>query len=87
MENQGKGIESYTTNSSMVSQDSVFPPASGLASWPPQCPETPHFSSFLAPEYASQPKVRYCKALSLDKVVALVGLYWESFFACGGCRV
>ncbi|CAG7896454.1 unnamed protein product [Brassica rapa] len=36
--------------------DSVFPPpTSGLASWPPPCPETPHFSSFLAPEYASQP--------------------------------
>nr|VDD02691.1 unnamed protein product [Brassica rapa] len=40
----------------VLSQDSVFPPpTSGLASWPPPCPETPHFSSFLAPEYASQP--------------------------------
>ncbi|CAF1712703.1 hypothetical protein HID58_057585 [Brassica napus] len=67
MENQGKGIESYTTTSSMVSQDSVFPPASGLASWPPQCPETPHFSSFLAPEYASQPK-----ALSRLEMMGLV---------------
>ncbi|XP_013730963.2 nuclear transcription factor Y subunit A-5-like isoform X2 [Brassica napus] len=25
------------------------------ASWPPPCPETPHFNGFLAPEYASQP--------------------------------
>ncbi|CAF2212447.1 hypothetical protein YC2023_093483 [Brassica napus] len=36
--------------------DSVFPlPTSDLASWPPPCPETPHFNGFLAPEYASQP--------------------------------
>ncbi|KAF8089051.1 hypothetical protein N665_0519s0008 [Sinapis alba] len=56
IKNQGNAIESYTTTSSMVSQDSVFPPpASGLASWPLQCPETPHFNGFLAPEYASQP--------------------------------
>lgn len=53
----------------MVSRDSVFPPpASGLASWPPQCPdETPHFNGFLAPEYASQPTVKYCKALSFPQ--------------------
>ncbi|KAL0715207.1 hypothetical protein Bca4012_064529 [Brassica carinata] len=39
----------------MVSQDSVFPPASGLASWPLQCPETQYCNGFLASEYASQP--------------------------------
>ncbi|CAH2033519.1 unnamed protein product [Thlaspi arvense] len=61
IENQGKAIESYTKSSitsSMVSQDSVFrPPTSGLTSWSLQCPETSHFSGFLAPEYASQPAV------------------------------
>ncbi|KAJ4896782.1 Nuclear transcription factor Y subunit A-5 [Raphanus sativus] len=56
----GKAIASYckstTTSSSMVSQDSVFPPpASG---WSLQCPETSHLNGFLAPEYyASQPTV------------------------------
>ncbi|KAJ0249908.1 hypothetical protein HA466_0141480 [Hirschfeldia incana] len=56
IKNQGNALESYTTTSLMVSQDSVFPPpASGLVSWPPQCPETPHLNGFLPAEYASQP--------------------------------
>ncbi|KAF8083827.1 hypothetical protein N665_0750s0015 [Sinapis alba] len=44
----GKAIASYTkstTTSSMLSQDSVFPPP------------LPYFNGFLAPEYASQPTV------------------------------
>ncbi|KAJ0250505.1 Nuclear transcription factor Y subunit A-5 [Hirschfeldia incana] len=41
---QGNAIASYTTTSSMVSQDSVFPPPT-------------YFNGFLAPEYASQPTV------------------------------
>ncbi|KAL1218927.1 Nuclear transcription factor Y subunit A-5 [Cardamine amara subsp. amara] len=61
IENPGKPIESYTksaTTSSMVSQESVFPPLTcGQTSWPLQRTETLHFNGFLAPEYASTPTV------------------------------
>ena len=82
-----KPVNCFVGSILVLSQDSVFPlPTSDLASWPPPCPETPHFNGFLAPEYASQPTVIHCKALSLDKVVALVGFILEKFFACRRCR-
>ncbi|EOA38360.1 hypothetical protein CARUB_v10009883mg [Capsella rubella] len=51
IETTGNHIESYTKStitSSMISQDSVFPPLL-------QCVETSHFNGFLAPEYPSTP--------------------------------
>ncbi|XP_010501082.1 PREDICTED: nuclear transcription factor Y subunit A-5-like [Camelina sativa] len=60
--NSGKPIERYTkstTTSSMVSQDSVFPPPTcGQTPWSLQCAETSHFNGFLPHhEYASTPTV------------------------------
>ncbi|CAH8382182.1 unnamed protein product [Eruca vesicaria subsp. sativa] len=52
----GKAIASYNksrTTSSMVSQDSVFPPPPPASGWS----QTSHFNGFLAPEYAPQPTV------------------------------
>ncbi|XP_010552240.1 PREDICTED: nuclear transcription factor Y subunit A-6-like [Tarenaya hassleriana] len=64
-ENAGKPSGSYSkSTSSMVSQDSVFPPAQ--ASWPLHCSEPPpHFGGFMASAYASQPMMPHPQMMGL----------------------
>lgn len=89
IETPGKPIESYnksTTTSSMVSQDSVFPPpTSGQTPWSLQCAETSHFNGFLAPEYASTPTVICCEALRFHNSGLMRRIDWlteKSFCRC-----